>query len=80
MTTNPQIKILDELKEIKDEIIEFGKTREIGDIIDIGNTMNALKSANDKVIELINVLTEIKNRLNIPLMSLAKDEHKVSSS
>lgn len=80
MTTNPQIEIPDELKKIKDEIIEFGKTREIGDSIDIGNTMNVLKSANERVIKLINVLTKIKNRLNNPLMSSAKDEHKVSSS
>lgn len=78
--TNPQNKILDELKEIKDKIKEFGENHEIKDIIDINNTMRELKSANKKVEKIINQLTEIKNRLNSPLMSLEKDEHKISSS
>jgi 2-phosphoglycerate kinase len=74
MTTNPQIKILDELKEIKDEIIEFGKTREIGDIgeIDIDNTVNELINANKEVNDVIEELTKIKNRLNDALKTFNK--------
>lgn len=78
--TNPQSKILDELQKIKKEIIEFGKSHEIKDIIDIDSTMSELKSANEEVKKIINQLTEIKNRLNGPLMSLEKNEHKISSS
>lgn len=78
--TNPQSKILNELKEIKDKIKEFGKSHEIKDIIDINNTMRELESANKKVEKIINELTEIGKKLNSPLMSLEKNEHKISSS
>ena len=77
--TNSQNKTLGELNKIKDEIKKLGATHEMVET-DIKNTVHELKSANERVNELINVLTKIKNRLNNPLMSSVKDEHKVSSS
>lgn len=78
--TNPQSEILKELEKIKKEIIEFGKKHEIKDIIDIDSTMRELESANKKVEKIINQLTKIREKLNGPLMSLEKNEHKISSS
>lgn len=61
--TNPQSKIPKELEKIKNEIKDFGEKHKIEDSIDINRTMNTLKSANERIIELINVLTKIKERL-----------------
>lgn len=76
--TNPQSK-LDELNEIKDEIVKLRETHKMGET-DIKKTVRELKSANELVNKIIEELDKIKNRLNGTLIPSAKDEHKVSSS
>lgn len=81
MTTNPQSKIPDELKKIKDEIVKLKEMHGIGEMgeTDIKNTVRELRSANEVVNKMIEELNKIKSRLNGMLMLSEKDEHKVSS-